>query len=334
MIKIGLMGCGMVAGYGHLPAIAATKSLQLAAVFDPDAKRAMEAAERCGAMAFTRVEDFLASGIDAVTITSPAPCHRENVLMAAKCGKPVLCEKPIAMHERETCEMMAAMKAAGLPFYVGFTYRFSPAAIAIQEMVRSGAVGKVRSLRLIYVWNLHGKYEHGQPGVLSQRRVGRMLEGGPMVDCGVHQIDLARWWLGSEVVRQAGHGAWVEQYEAPDHMWLHMDHRCGAHTCVEISFSYDQVAAKPRPHFVYELIGTEGVIRYHREQGSFDVSTAEGIRALPFSHEKNFEGMYEEFARALEKGGSEMLASADDGRVATRIATEATEQAMRERKQL
>jgi predicted dehydrogenase len=324
----------MVANYGHLPAIAATKSLKLAAVFDPDAKHANEAGDRYGAAVFSQADEFFASGIDAVTITSPAPAHRENVLMAARYGKPVLCEKPISMNERETAEMTAAMTAAKLPFYVGFTYRFSPAAVAIRKMVHDGAVGKVRALRLIYVWNLHGKYEAGQAKVLSQRRVGRMLEGGPMVDCGVHQIDLARWWLGSEVVRYSGHGAWVEEYEAPDHVWLHMDHRCGAHTCVEISFSYDQVAAKPRPHFVYELIGTDGVIRYNRELETFDLSTAQGIKKLPFSHEKNFEGMYEEFGRAMERGSSEMLASAEDGQVATRIATEVTEQTMRHRKEL
>ena len=55
-----------------------------------------------------------------------------------------------------------------------------------------------------------------------------------MVDCGAHQIDLARFWTGSEVVRQAASGAWIEEHEAPGHMWLHMDHENTCHTVVEM----------------------------------------------------------------------------------------------------
>lgn len=130
---------------------------------------------------------------------------------------------------------------------------------------------ELRSLRLPYVWNLHGKKIQNERGewVENERRVGRMLEGGPMVDCGVHQIDLARWWMGREVARWQSTGAWIENYQAPDHLYLHLDLESGAHTCVEMSFSFGHTALEPRPYFAYFLIGTDGVLSFEGETGVF-----------------------------------------------------------------
>jgi predicted dehydrogenase len=215
----------------------------------------------------------------------------------------------------------------GLMLFTGFDYRFSPASLKIRELVGSGAIGDVRSLRLIYIWNNHGKYQTGPDGkpVLNERRVGRMLEGGPMVDCGVHQIDLARFWLGSEVRDWQAAGAWLDEYDAPDHMYLHMDHENGAHTMVEISYSYCYTAKEPINQFVYELIGTEGVIRYDRGAKLFEMRTPAGTTRMPFSPEKNFAGMYEAYAKALETGVSDTLPTATDGLVAARISRDATD---------
>ena len=126
-----------------------------------------------------------------------------------------------------------------------------------------------------------------------------MLEGGPMVDCGTHQIDLALFWLGSPVTRFSSHGAWVEEYQAPDHMWLHMDHANGAHTMVEMSYSYHHTSKNATSEFVYELIGTEGVIRYDRSARRFAMESVEGSQTFEFHPEKSFAGMYAEWARAL-----------------------------------
>jgi predicted dehydrogenase len=92
------------------------------------------------------------------------------------------------------------MKKAKLPLYAGFCYRFSPCALKIRELVKKKAIGDVRSLRLIYNWDCHGKYELDGKGrkVNQKRREARMFEGGPVVDCGTHQIDLAMFWLNSE----------------------------------------------------------------------------------------------------------------------------------------
>lgn len=332
--KIGLMGCGEVADYGHVPAIREVPELALHAIYDPHEANLRRFQEKHQVPhAFTDVEAFFRSGITAVTITSPAPCHRQNVLDAARFGLPVLCEKPLAMDRAEAEAMIRAMKAAGAPLYTGFCYRFSPVALTIRELLKAGAIGDVRSLRLIYNWDCHGKYEaDGQGGtVIQKRREARMLEGGPMVDCGTHQIDLAMFWLDSEIVACSGNGAWVDDYAAPDHLWLHLDHANGAHTLVEISYSYHFTAKERRREFVYELIGTTGVIRYDREAEDFVLRNADGTQALAFAHEKDFAGLYREWAAALHTGRSELLTTAAAGLRVTEIAREATNQAMARR---
>jgi len=152
------------------------------------------------------------------------------------------------------------------------------------------------------------------------------------MDCGTHQIDLARFWLGSDIVRYAGHGAWVDEYEAPDHMWLHLDHSCGAHVVVEISYSYHHTSKNKKSEFVYELIGSEGVIRYDRERAQFRMEDGAGLHEFEFHAEKSFSGMYLEWSHALAAGHSDLLTSAEDGLRVTDIARNATDEAIKNRR--
>ena len=134
--RIGLMGCGTVADYGHIPAIQRTDGLSLHAIYDPSAD-ALERTQKPHGIpeAFTDAGMFFDSGIEAVAIASPAPCHKENVLDAARCGLPILCEKPLAMDRGEAAEMVAATDAAGVSLYTAFCYRFSPCVLKIRELL-------------------------------------------------------------------------------------------------------------------------------------------------------------------------------------------------------
>lgn len=333
--RIGLMGCGAVANYGHIPTIQATEGLELYAIYEPNEETLERTRQKFGVQhAYSDALSFFESGIDAVSITSPAPCHKENVLEAARHGLPALCEKPLAMNADEGKEMISAMKTAGVSLYTAFCYRFSPSALKIRELVRNKAIGDVRSLRLIFNWNLHGKFTTDACGerVIQKRREGRMLEGGPMVDCGAHQIDLATFWLNSEVTDFSSHGAWVDDYEAPDHLWLHMDHVSGAHSMIEMSYSYHHTSKHARSEFVYELIGTDGVIRYDRNAKTFRMENVSGTTELEFFPEKSFSGMYAEWANALTTGSSSLLTSAEEGMRVTDIARQATDSAIRNRR--
>jgi predicted dehydrogenase len=329
------MGCGNVAGYGHLPAIRDEPNLALHALFDPDPAAVGEMARRYhvpGERACVTEQAFFDTGVEAVLISSPAPVHEANVDAAAGRGLPILCEKPLAMNDAQGRRMIQTCRDAGVPLYIAFCYRFSPAALRIKQLIEEGAIGELRSLRLIYVWDCHGKFDHRDPEQgIAQHRHGRMLEGGPMVDCGTHQIDLAQWWTASPVERVTGHGAWADEYDAPDHTWAHLTHANGAHTCVEISYSYGHTAQQPESVFQYELIGTQGVIHYDRNRHRFTLRNHAGTFEQTFHDEKGFEPMHAAFARALETGEPGNLPLAEQGLRVTDIAIEATRQAIESR---
>ncbi|MEM9883057.1 MAG: Gfo/Idh/MocA family oxidoreductase [Planctomycetota bacterium] len=342
-LRLGLIGCGAIAAGSHLPAIAATPSLALAAVLDPDPEPpalARHGRSLPGGVLRRDPERFYAAGLDAVVVTSPAPTHREIVLEAVSRGLPVLCEKPLAGDPAEAPEMVDAAIRRGVPLHVGYCYRFSPVAATIRRLVRDGAVGEPRTLRLIYNWACHGaaiEPESVNPPRFHShvRRDGRMREGGPMVDCGTHQIDLARWWLGQEVRRVTGHGSWADDtadYEAPDHVWAHLDHAGGTHTAVEMSFSYGHKARNLPKEFVYEVIGTEGVIRYDRMRRRFDLIDGRGNTPLEFGREKGFGEMYHAWAEMLRGGvADDRLCTGSDAARVSELAWEATRQAIASR---
>ncbi len=337
MFKIGLMGCGAVASFGHLPAIATTSGLEISALYDPDLARVNElGASYPNAWRFTDPEEFFKATIDAVVIASPAPAHYDNLKLCAQHGKHVLCEKPLGHTEQEALAMIDLMHQRGLMLFTGFCYRFSPVSLKIKELIESGEIGSVMAMRLIYLWALDGKYITGPDGarIANPRREARMLEGGPMVDCGVHLIDLARWWLNSEVVAHTGFGAWLEEYRAPDHVWLHLNLASGAVVHVETSFSYTATASDHLSQFTYEIIGTEGLIRYDRDGWRLEVRNGSGTHHHPGASEKNFYGMYTAFEEALRTGVPGHLPSGEDGVIATRVANEATEQAIVSRTEL
>jgi predicted dehydrogenase len=283
MIRIALLGCGTVAGYGHLPAIVATRGLELAALVDPQRSHLDTAGERFGVpleRRFTHVSQVLEHvRLDAVTVTSPAPCHFSNVIAAAQQGCHVLCEKPLAENEADGRQMIDVMKHANKHLFVGFIYRFSDMATRIREAIRNKEIGEVRSIRLIYIWDCHGKWARGAAGPaqsvvhpseeadaqgrrLNLRRDRFMKEGGPIVDCGVHQIDLARWWTAA---RSSASASWHAHRRRP---FLPRSRLYSRHPRQRRALD-DRIELLLRPHcqdqqvqYLFEAIGTDGVIRF------------------------------------------------------------------------
>ncbi|CAM3307024.1 Gfo/Idh/MocA family protein [Occultella aeris] len=326
--RVGLVGCGEVAGYGHLPALLRAERLELVGVCDLSTDRLAAAPAPAGVARCTSLDEM--PDLDALVITSPAGAHAQNVRWAARRGVPVLCEKPIAVDEATSVAMVEQMEAASIPLWVAFNYRFSPVAQRIHDLVATGAVGEVRALRMVFLWDLHGAFQDrvAQKGV-NQRRVGRMLEGGPLVDCGVHQIDLARWWLGSDLQVDHATGVWFDEIDgvdAPEHVTTHLSGG-GARVLVDVSFAYGHRSPSRLPTFTYEVIGTDGVIRYRREERDFVLIDSDGLHDLGWAHEKSFEGMYADLAAALH-GEEHALPTGRDGLAATRLALEATARAV------
>lgn len=330
MARLGLMGCGSVADFGHLPAIRRIPELELVALYDPIPGRAEAYSAKFGGTPFLDEDAFFKSGLDAVVIASPLPAHHDNVMLCSENNVHVLCEKPIAVNEDEAADMIAVMEDAGKGFFVGLVYRFSPVVVQLKQWMREGMLGKVRHIRMAYLWNLHGEWiqDSNAKWIESPMWRGRMLEGGPLIDCGVHQIDLIRWLTGVEVKSWDGFGAWISKYESPDHITAHLQLENGITASVEVSFTYGHTAKEPRSVFTYEVIGTGGVARFDRDGYVLELRNGEGTLNIPGTGEKNFDGMYAQFAEFLRTGKAGDLASPQDAMVATEIAVDCTNRAI------
>ena len=133
----------------------------------------------------TSYRDALADpAVEAVVIATPTPRHAEMVVEAARAGKHVFCEKPLAIDEQGARAAAAAMERAGRRLQVGFQRRFDPDWTAAKHRIDAGEVGAVRLLRIS-----HRNRAHPHGG--STERLGSLF-----VDMSVHDMDSARWLVG------------------------------------------------------------------------------------------------------------------------------------------
>jgi predicted dehydrogenase len=105
-------------------------------------------------------------------------------------GLHVLCEKPMAMNTKEAEQMLAASKKAGKNLMINFSYRFNDMSYALKQQVDAGVVGDIYFGRT--VWHRR----RGLPGLGSWFGIKELSGGGPLIDLGVHRLDLALWLMG------------------------------------------------------------------------------------------------------------------------------------------
>ena len=193
-LGIGIIGTGSIAQRRHLPAylqMQAEGRVRVVALcdIDPDA---LQAASVLAPEARTVIDylDLLAMPeVDAVGICTPNYLHFQPVLDCFAAGKHVLCEKPLALNAVEGEAMVAAGHAAGKQFQVGLNTRFGAGPQAVKRFVDDGKLGD------IYYARAHALRRRGIPGwgLFTQKD---KQGGGPLIDIGVHILDLTLWLMG------------------------------------------------------------------------------------------------------------------------------------------
>ena len=148
-LNIALVGAaGKVAAPAHLNGLAAIPSANLYAVCDVDAASVEALAGRLGAKPFTSFEEVLADpNIDAVDLVTPPFLHAEQTIAAAKVGKHVYCEKPMARSLAEADAMIAAHREAGTTLMIGESYVFHHPNVAARAVIENGDIGVVMHVR-------------------------------------------------------------------------------------------------------------------------------------------------------------------------------------------
>jgi inositol 2-dehydrogenase len=299
----------------------AISEVDLIAVADPDEATLNEVGSRYNIPA--KYADYRAllddKNVQAVVVTSPTGTHAEVIAAAAAVGKDIFSEKPLSQNLDACDEAIAAVKRAGVRLQMGFMRRFDPPYAAAYQKIQEGVIGKPVMFKAV----------SRDPKRTSLEFAKRENSGGMIMDMGVHDFDLARWLMGSEVSRVCTEGgclAFPELKEVGD-----IDN-----AVINLRFANDAVGnIDLSRNAVYgydirtEVLGTEGSLWIgYLQQTPTLVLTRAGVThdTVPYFMER-FAIAYAEEVRAFVRGiieGTPPAPTGEDARAATAIGVAAT----------
>lgn len=316
-MNVAIIGCGQI-GQKRLRSLGSRH--QLVAVADTDRERAEQFARACQKPA--TVVDWRAaigrSDVEAIIVATTHNFLAPITLAAVEAGKHVLVEKPAACKPDELGPVIAAAARYGCCVEVGFNLRFHPAFQKAREIVDSGALGALTTIR--------GRYGHG--GHLGYEREWRsdphVAGGGELIDQGVHLIDLSRWFLGDFVQISGFTASYFWQRPVEDNAFLLLrtveDHAAWLHVnCSEW-----------KNLFSFEIFGHDGKLQVDGLGGSYGVERLTHYRMLPEMgppettiweyplEDRSWRLEFDAFVRAIEQGAPPP-ASLQDAKAALEI---------------
>jgi len=187
-LNVGLISLGRLGRVYARDLAGRIPETRLVAVADPVASLAHEVAAECDVPRHYTDPAALIDdpAVDAVVIVSPTHTHRELVIAAASRRKPTFCEKPPALALDEVVEMRTAIASAGMFFQMGFMRRFDAGYAAAKRQIDDGRIG----VPLVF------KATSRDPFRPSLEYANPKSSGGMLIDMGIHDFDLARWFMG------------------------------------------------------------------------------------------------------------------------------------------
>jgi predicted dehydrogenase len=190
--KVGFIGAGGIA-HAHAINLKKVDGVELVCAADVSAGGLAKFKEQQGvARTYADYKEMLAkeTDLDAISVCTPNGLHAENTIASLEAGKHVIVEKPMAMNSVQGKAMVDAAKKAGKHLVIGFQYRFDPKTQLIKRQIDEGEFGKVLYVRCqalrrrgIPNWGVFGRKE--------------LQGGGPMIDIGVHVMEMAHFMMGS-----------------------------------------------------------------------------------------------------------------------------------------
>jgi UDP-N-acetyl-2-amino-2-deoxyglucuronate dehydrogenase len=196
MIRFGLLGCGRIAkrhsdllGGNHI------KGASLVAVCDPLRARADAIASKFGVPAHCGMDDFLArKDIDVVAVLTPSGMHPEHVIAAAKAGKHVVVEKPMALRLQDADAMIRACDEAGVKLFIVKQNRFNVPVVKAREALEAGRFGRLILGTVRVRWCRDQAYydQDAWRGTWA-------YDGGVLTNQASHHVDMLEWFFGDVV---------------------------------------------------------------------------------------------------------------------------------------
>ena len=190
-VRWGILGCSGIGKSRTIPGLLACENAELYAIAGRNEEKLKAYAEPFAPKKlYTDYQALLDDeNVDAVYLPLPNGIHMEWVKKAAKAGKHILCEKPMALTEEQVREMFAAAKANGVLLEEAYAYRHAQLVQKVKEIVDSGAIGRIR-----YLESKHSTFDTNRSGIRYQKGNG----GGAVYDVTCYNVSLASYLLGKD----------------------------------------------------------------------------------------------------------------------------------------
>jgi predicted dehydrogenase len=259
-VRVGVIGLGWP-GQRHIEAYLRQPDVDLVAVCDAN-EQLLTATRTANNVphAFTEIDElFSLSGLDAISICLPNFLHAPVAIKALESGRHVLCEKPLARTVAEGEQIAAAVAGSGHVFMMALNNRFRPDTLAVKALVETGGLGEIYYAKAGW---LRRRWNPIVRGWFTRRELSG---GGPLIDLGVHMLDLALWYMGNPrpaVVTGATYSAFREQVSRRIGYIDTEDLATGFVRLVDgrtILVEASWIGFSEQPDFVYcDLFGTRG----------------------------------------------------------------------------
>lgn len=311
-IRVGVVGFGRM-GRGFVSAMLADARYEVVAVCDAHAAARKAAAEQLpNAKVFTDAPDLIkAKNVDVVGLFTLADARPAQIRAALAAGKHVIAEKPIAADIETEHALLKEIESSDRLVAVNL---FNRNAWYHKEIIKFIAEGEIGDLGLIRVC-------HMTPGHMPSE--GHDPEGPPFHDCGMHYVDVARWYAGSEY--DTFHAQGLRMWNHKDPWWVqaHGHFKNGVVFDITQGFVYGHLAAEKTHNCYVDAIGTKGIARMRHD---FKTATIEchGVsqtlrKTGPFN-DKKLDVMIDAFARSLAAGKNVGFPTVRDSVVASEVA--------------
>ena len=229
-VRVALVGCGRISR-NHLEAIQRIDGLQLAAVADAELARAQSVGQEYGVPAFATLEEMLAAvPSDLVSVCTPSGLHPQHGMVAARAGRHVLTEKPMAISLAGADELVQACDGAGVHLFVVKQNRLNPPVQLLKRAVDKGRFGRIYSANVTVRWTRPQEYYDAEPW-----RGTWEFDGGAIMNQASHYVDLMQWLVGPVESVMAKTATQARRIEAEDSGMAVLKFRSGALGVIEVT---------------------------------------------------------------------------------------------------
>jgi len=249
--KFGIVGCGLI-GTIHAKAIGAIPTAQLVSVCDSDSSKAESLAGQYRCKSFTDVRQMCEKGdVDIITIATPSGLHMEPAVIAAECGKHVLCEKPLDINLERIDAMISAHQKSGTKLGGIFQSRFSEPVGLLKTAIEQGRFGVVTYAGAYVPWWREDKYYNN-----TWRGTWKLDGGGAIMNQSIHLVDLLCYLMPPvESIKSFAATLGHKQIETEDTAVAVMKFKTGS-----LGVLYGTTAAYPGQFRRFEISGTKGSV--------------------------------------------------------------------------